>query len=370
MSDLSKKFRLARSAMQAGLIERDREIELVQTALVCQEHVCLVGPPGVAKSMLIDSFAKWIVDAQHFTALMSPTMEPDELYGPVKISGLKHDDWSRKTDLMLPTSHIAFLDEIWNASASVLHTVLKVLNERTFKNGDTVEKCPLMSALAASNRWPDGKESCAVFDRFLFRREVKPISTFRGRDRLLFGKVGIEFKPEVTVTIAECQQAYEEAMELDFSDDAKEGVNEILRVLVKEHGVVPGDRRQRKAMNACRATAWIEGSKEVLKEHLEILADVLWDVPVDQPKHVERVVNLIANPAMARVLGLQNEAYEQFQNVRVDDVASMGMAIRKVKGIITDLGMLAGAKADAAKQAVMAELKALQGKLIEANEKE
>jgi MoxR-like ATPase len=49
------KFAAARRDLAAALIERDDEIDLVLTALVAREHVLLVGPPGTAKSLLLDS---------------------------------------------------------------------------------------------------------------------------------------------------------------------------------------------------------------------------------------------------------------------------------------------------------------------------
>ena len=49
------KFATARTDLAAALIERDEEIDLVLTALVANEHVLLVGPPGCGKSLLLDS---------------------------------------------------------------------------------------------------------------------------------------------------------------------------------------------------------------------------------------------------------------------------------------------------------------------------
>ena len=53
------KFATTRTEMAAALIERDDEIDLVLTALIAKEHVLLVGPPGCAKSLLLDSLLAW-----------------------------------------------------------------------------------------------------------------------------------------------------------------------------------------------------------------------------------------------------------------------------------------------------------------------
>lgn len=52
---IQDKFTRTRKELSAALIERDEEIDLVLTALVANEHVLLVGPPGCGKSLLLDS---------------------------------------------------------------------------------------------------------------------------------------------------------------------------------------------------------------------------------------------------------------------------------------------------------------------------
>ena len=57
-------------------------------------------------------------------------------------------------------------------------------------DGETVA-VPLLLCVAASNEWPppdSGKELAALTDRFLFRKEVRPVRTRDGRSRLLWGK--------------------------------------------------------------------------------------------------------------------------------------------------------------------------------------
>ena len=41
-----EKFALARQELSASLIERDDEVDVVLTALIANEHILLVGPPG------------------------------------------------------------------------------------------------------------------------------------------------------------------------------------------------------------------------------------------------------------------------------------------------------------------------------------
>lgn len=51
---LQSKFSSTRAELSAALIERDEEVDLALTALVANEHILLVGPPGCGKSLLLD----------------------------------------------------------------------------------------------------------------------------------------------------------------------------------------------------------------------------------------------------------------------------------------------------------------------------
>src|SRR5262249_36652430 len=148
------KFTLARRELSEALIERDEEIDVVLTALVAQQHVLLVGPPGTAKSLLLDALARWL-DGRKFSALLTRFSQPVQLFGPVSLRALKEDRFVRVTAGRLPEADLAYLDEIWKASSAILNTLLKVLNERTFDPGDgALVKVPLKVCVAASNEWP------------------------------------------------------------------------------------------------------------------------------------------------------------------------------------------------------------------------
>src|SRR5262245_44510895 len=54
VSSLQANLATTRHELSSALIERDDEIDLVLTALLCNEHPLLVGSPGTAKSLLLD----------------------------------------------------------------------------------------------------------------------------------------------------------------------------------------------------------------------------------------------------------------------------------------------------------------------------
>ena len=117
----------------------------------------IVGPPGTAKSAMIDMFAK-LIDAKYFEYLLTRFTEPNELFGPVDIAAFREGRYTRRLENMLPTAEIVFLDEIFKSNSAILNSLLHVINERKFQNGPEVVQVPLISLFAASNEVPERRE--------------------------------------------------------------------------------------------------------------------------------------------------------------------------------------------------------------------
>jgi len=338
-----EKFALARKELSSALIERDEEVDLVLTALVANEHVLLVGQPGSAKSLLLDSVLSWTGGAK-FSILLTKFTTPEEVFGPVSLAGLKEDRYVRVTAGRLPEADYAFVDEVWKASSAILNTLLKILNERTYDAGDGVaRRVPLRLCVAASNEWPSpdtGKELSALLDRFLLRKTVAPIRSHVGRQRLLWTR---DHAPRLstTVTPAEVEQARRQALALPWSADAREALEIILKELARE-GVQPGDRRQFKTVGAVRAFAYLCGADEVLPEHLEVAQHCLWDAPEEQPRKAAQVIAKIANPVGMRVTQLLLEAEGVLAAADVRNLADAAKAAAKLAEIDRQLSSLKG----------------------------
>jgi len=348
---VQEKFLATRRELCAALIERDEEIDIVLTALVCNEHPLLVGPPGTAKSLLLDSLMAWM-HGKKFTILFTKFTTPEECFGPISVIGLKEDKYRRVTTGKLPEADGAFGDEIFKASSAILNTLLRILNERVYDNGDGVlTPVPLRIFVAASNEWPHsqegGKELQALFDRFLFRRTVRPILTAAGRKRLLWDR---DHTPTLSTSISpeEIDQAHANARSLPWTDEAKEALDAILRELAKE-GIQPGDRRQFKSVSAAQAFAYLSGGDRVEPEHLEILASTLWDDPQEQPEKVAGIVARIANPTGMRVNSFLLEVEQIVATTDIRQLAQAASAAGKLQEIIKKLSGLKGSDARVAK---------------------
>ncbi|MEZ4319739.1 MAG: AAA family ATPase [Myxococcota bacterium] len=114
--------------------------------------------------------------ATYFERLLTRFTVPEELFGPLSIKGLEEDRYERLTKAYLPTASIAFLDEIFKANSAILNALLTLLNEREFDNG--VQREVTLPIAVRREQRAAGRRGAfhALFDRFLLRLHVGPVS--------------------------------------------------------------------------------------------------------------------------------------------------------------------------------------------------
>ncbi|MBL4753642.1 MAG: AAA family ATPase [Flavobacteriales bacterium] len=270
----------------AGLYEREQIIAIAFLGVISGQNTFLFGPPGTAKSLISRRLAGAFNEPAYFEHLMSRFTTPEEVFGPVSIKELKEDRYIRKTDGYLPTADFAFLDEIWKSSPAILNTLLTVINEHIFKNGESVENVPLKSLIAASNEIPAENQGLeALFDRFVVRLVVPPIEGSESFKMLINSKPS-ESRSQVDAAICigydELQQWKQEIYGVDISDDCMVIIQSIRAGFVErfeELGVYVSDRRWQRAALFMKASAFFNGRKETNQTDAILLKHCLWTTP-------------------------------------------------------------------------------------------
>lgn len=209
MENLTQRIRLLLEALNERVFGKEHIISLSLLSAVAGESIFLLGPPGVAKSMVARRLKLAFRNAGSFDYLMSRFSTPDEIFGPVSISKLKdRDTYERMTEGYLPTATIAFLDEIWKAGPAIQNALLTILNEKIYRNGNHTFRVPLKGLVAASNELPaSGQGLDALWDRFLVRMLVTGITDQSDFDRMIASPD--ESEPCVNTALQIEEQEYE-----------------------------------------------------------------------------------------------------------------------------------------------------------------
>ena len=261
LPEAASTLRDALSDATRGLVEREALAQMVTLAGVAEEHVLVIGPPGTAKSEAVRRIAG-AVNGRSFEYLLGRFTEPSEIFGPIDLRRLKEGVVETETDGMLPEAEFAFLDEIFRASTAILNTLLGILNERVFRRGHSIVRCPLRVCVGASNSLPDDESLAAFADRFLVRVFVDPVPDPR-LEELLEGGWDIEkggyggFKNRIVADVSDLDVVTAAARASDLSR-VRPHLAHAIRLL-RGAGVVLSDRRLVKVQRLMAAAAAMEG---------------------------------------------------------------------------------------------------------------
>lgn len=273
-------------------LKREDLLKLMMVSVVAQEPMLFIGRPGTAKSLLVSVFCQGLGIAQndYFEYMLTKFTEPSEIMGPVDIQELKTGRYLRKVEGHLPTSKIAFLDEIFKANSAILNMLLTVINERKYYQEGKPVSVPLVCMFAASNEIPDFGEFDALKDRFIIKVETLPV-----RDSCFSELIrsGIKFearsynreKPwksdckledfvllhDYLVSTVLPQKIEKEDKELLGSERITTAFKALISVLADELNVEITDRKLIKLYKLIMTQAFLFNGGNVTKEELKIL---------------------------------------------------------------------------------------------------
>ncbi|GGY98627.1 hypothetical protein GCM10010343_25130 [Streptomyces avidinii] len=259
------------AAAGRGLIDRETVAEVVTLCAVAGEHLLVIGAPGTAKSEAVRRIAGRL-GGRYFEYLLGRFTEPNELFGPVDLRGLREGRVEFETAGMLPEAEIAFLDEVFLGSTAVLNTLLGLLNERVFRRGRTVLDSPLRVCVGAANHLPDDPALAAFADRFLARVFVEPVADARLEELLEAGRrpAALSAAPAVPGGMLAALDRLAAAARACDLDEVTPLVGTALRRL-RSAGVPVGDRRAVRSQKLVAAAAVLDGRTTASARDLWVL---------------------------------------------------------------------------------------------------
>ena len=279
--------------LDASFVERKKAVRLSLLAMLSGEHVVLLGPPGTAKSLLARTICETIQGGQYFDYLLTRFTTPDEIFGPLSIKQLEKDVYKRKTESYLPSSHIAFLDEIFKANSSILNSLLTLINERMFHNGSQLMKVPLISIFGASNETPEDETLNALYDRFLVRVLVNFVEEDDSFSNIVFGKAGsLPIKTKLSINELESLSKFAQKVKIPI---AVQEMVILLKRNLTEIGVVLSDRRWKQLVGFLKTLAAASNRNKVQEVDLLILQEMLWD----EPSQINAIRDVVWNVVVA-----------------------------------------------------------------------
>lgn len=326
-------------ALNEGLVEREEAMNIAFLSAIAGESIFMLGPPGVAKSLIARRLKFAFKDSQSFEYLMNRFSTPDEIFGPISIKKLKDEDkYERITSKYLPGSNVVFLDEIWKAGPSIQNALLTILNEKVYRNGEQEVRVRLRGIVSASNELPArGQGLEALWDRFLFRVYVTGV-----RDRTSFAKMITDTSDPYTDNVPEELKISEEELE-KWSEamDSVEVPSEVLslidyiRMAIEDQNkktpkttLYVSDRRWKKIIRVLRASAFLNGRTKVDLMDCFLIAHCIWESQ-DQIDLVKEIISTTIRQH-AYSLNLKTELIEE-------EIKSFGEDVEKEITVRTSL---------------------------------
>ncbi|MDR0524431.1 MAG: AAA family ATPase [Spirochaetaceae bacterium] len=277
-----------------GMYEREEAMALTLLASLAEESVFLMGPPGVAKSMIPRRLKFAYTGAAVFEYLVHASGTPDELFG-------LDDKGNAK-------GSVFFLNDIWKAGPVIQNTLLRVLNEKSFRQGDLEIRIPIKALIVSANTLPPRNQGFgALWDRILVRLKIDNIQDRRNFDAMICAS-GAAVQQEIPNAITDEEyQAWSRKIDGIAIPQNVLNVLHSIRDCTKQHDIYVSDCRWRKIVRLLRTAAFLNGRDEIDLMDCFLIKHCIWNDDKQIPQVSQFVDSAIENYGVACNFAALNE---------------------------------------------------------------
>lgn len=304
-----------RNALIDLFVEREEAITGVLAGLLTSYPTFLLGEPGTAKTMMIDTLAK-MVNAKYFYYLLTRFTEPDEIVGTIDIKALREGRYVRITKNKLPDAEIVFLDEIFKASSSIRNILLDIILNKRFFDGEKYVKVNNIAMYTASNEVSTDEEDWAFYDRLVIRINIKPVGADSWKELII---KGLSFDMNNIDVVADVN--YIKSLQSLVVKRAKTLVNnqsiinKYLEALaeLESKGIHISDRKKIQTLYVASAISVIYLEKDV---SLDDIADAIRFTAWSEPDDIKTIEEIIMNLGLSQYGQQQQKIATLFEELK------------------------------------------------------
>lgn len=299
-------------------VEREEDIELLGLSVISGIDPLFIGAPGTGKTWMIELLLMLIdgvgPDDLYSTLVFKETPAQD-LLGPMNPGAMKNGDIERMVEGFLPTAVMAYLDEIWKSSPTLVNALLDIQANRKLKVGKRTLDCSqLLCIVGSSNELPDREDMQAARDRWGLTKFVQPVRTPEGRKRVMqiqdefqAGNRTLDLKDAPMISLEDLGNVRTEVRGIIIPDTVREAMAEAQEKWAQK-GFEPSQRRIGQMIVGMKAKAWARGDGNVSTDDMLMASHMAWNHP-DHAKDAREVVMEFANVFARKALRMK-EALE------------------------------------------------------------
>lgn len=325
--ELRNRIKTLLAYLSQNLSGKEEALSLSLLSAVANEGILLLGMPGKDKAVVCRSIASVFSDfyengkfdignGNYFEYFMNESSEPEDICGPFDRTKNEYS-----ANGYLPTAKIAFIDDIWLGNPAVFNTLLSIINDKRYHNGERFDDVPLVF-LAAGSRGADpyvaaeSKKFEALRESFALHVPVNPATN--DDDFFKFVEnADVWIQPDAEQKAAllssgEIKRWQPKINNIGLSQEAKEVISAIRR---KSFDYYISDTRWKKIVRVLKTCAFLNGRGLVdlvdcslidyaIPNHFveEILKQYAVDNKFDNRQHAQYKANIFARLKYYKIL--------------------------------------------------------------------